>query len=140
MAWRTAHFTLEEFTRSDTADKLHIDNTPSADVVLNLCVLASQVLEPVRRAWRKPMIITSGYRSEELNKTVGGVKGSYHTKGMACDIRITEQLEGETLARFLNEMPLCDLCLIEHKGNSIWLHVQFRYEGARHRIDTKYKA
>ena len=81
------HFKKEEFTYSITAQHLGIDNTPSKEAVTNLERLVSRVLDPLREAWGSPIIVTSGYRCEELNKRVGGVKTSYHLRGMAADIR-----------------------------------------------------
>lgn len=140
MAWRTRHFELSEFTKSATAEKLGIDNTPTAQIVLNLCVLAAQVLEPVRQRLGVPFVITSGFRCPALNKAVGGKENSYHLTGCACDIRITSQKQGETIGKELINEPLCDLVLIEHKGSCLWLHVQFRYKDARHKFLKNYKA
>ena len=81
------YFTLDEFVRSATATAHGIDNTPSKEAVTNLELLVSRVLDPLREAWGSPIIVTSGYRCEELNKRVGGVKTSYHLRGMAADIR-----------------------------------------------------
>ena len=80
-------FTLEELTYSLTAEKNHIANVPTAEAVRNLELLTKCVLDPLREAWGSPIIVTSGYRCEELNKHVGGVKTSYHLRGMAADIR-----------------------------------------------------
>lgn len=80
------YFTLTELTHSDTAVSLGIDNTATPSVVTNLERLVSRVLDPLREAWGSSIIVTSGYRCEELNKRVGGVKTSYHLRGMAADI------------------------------------------------------
>lgn len=82
----TKHFTLKELTQSATAVRLGIDNTPSKEVISNLTELA-QLLEKIRTIYGKPMIVTSGYRCEKLNKAVGGAKGSQHRLGQAADIR-----------------------------------------------------
>ena len=81
------YFKIDEFVKSQTATAHSIQNVPSAEAVRNLELLVSRVLDPLREAWGGPIIITSGYRSEELNARVGGVKNSYHTRGMAADIR-----------------------------------------------------
>ena len=81
------HFKIDEFVKSQTATAHSIQNVPSAEAVRNLELLVSRVLDPLREAWGGPIIITSGYRSEALNARVGGVKNSYHTRGMAADIR-----------------------------------------------------
>ena len=85
--WEGVYFTLSELTYSSTATAHSIQNVPTAEAVRNLELLVSRVLDPLREAWGGPIIITSGYRSEELNARVGGVKYSYHTRGMAADIR-----------------------------------------------------
>jgi len=82
------HFTLQEFVTSNTAIRKGIDNTPSAEVVKNLRELCNQVLEPLREKLAKPVKVTSGYRSEKLNKLIGGAKNSQHCKGEAADIHV----------------------------------------------------
>ena len=85
--WEGVYFTLDEFVRSQTATAHGIANVPTAEAVKNLERRVSRVLDPLREAWGTPIIVTSGYRCEELNKRVGGVKTSYHLRGMAADIR-----------------------------------------------------
>lgn len=81
----TEHFTLDEFLVSETAARLGIDNTPTPEVLSNLTRLAT-VLEDVRARLGKPIIITSGYRSPELNKAVPGSSWkSMHQYGLAAD-------------------------------------------------------
>ena len=82
----TEHFTLEELIKSSTADRLKIDNTPTKSIISNLTEVA-QLLEKIRTTYGKPIIVTSGYRSEALNKAVGGSKTSQHRLGQAADIR-----------------------------------------------------
>ena len=82
----TEHFTLEELTNSPTANRLHIDNFPSDKIISSLMEL-SELLEKIRNIYNKPIVVTSGYRCEKLNKAVGGVKTSQHMKGEAADIR-----------------------------------------------------
>ena len=86
------YFTLDEFVRSATATAHGIANVPTAEAVKNLERLVSRVLDPLREAWGSPIIVTSGYRCEELNKRVEGVKTSYHLRGMAADIRPRNRL------------------------------------------------
>lgn len=73
------HFTLHELIRSETADKLGIVNVPNFAQVQLLALFVDSLLEPLREAAQRPIIITSGYRCEKLNEAVGGVRGSYHT-------------------------------------------------------------
>ena len=79
------HFSLEELVASETAARQGIDNTPDARALTNLIRLA-ETLERVRRALDgHVMTITSGYRSEELNRVIGGSKDSMHMQGLAAD-------------------------------------------------------
>lgn len=80
------HLTLREVTKSNTADRRGIDNTPTDEHLENLKVVAEKVFEPLRNHFGVPIGISSGYRSEELNKAVRGSKTSHHCKGMALDI------------------------------------------------------
>lgn len=81
------HFTLEELTASDYAVRHGLDNTPPADIMDNLRRVAA-VLELVRAAVGKPVIVTSGYRSPVVNAGVGGTGTSAHCQGLAADIKV----------------------------------------------------
>lgn len=86
------HFTFKEFTRSATAERLGIDNQPEhngeQDAYARIELLVVKLLDPIRDYVAEPIYINSGYRSQELNKAVGGVHDSQHRKGQAADIRI----------------------------------------------------
>ena len=84
MTHLSIHFTLEEFTLSQTAIRKGIKNDPPPDVVENLRRLA-RVMENVRTLLGSPVLISSGYRSPELNEAVGGSKKSAHCRGLAAD-------------------------------------------------------
>jgi zinc D-Ala-D-Ala carboxypeptidase len=84
MTQLTAHFTLEELTRSNTGERLGIDNTPDLNTVAHLTITAMG-LEKVRALLGAPLNIDSGYRCEALNKAVGGVPDSAHVSGYAAD-------------------------------------------------------
>lgn len=78
------HFTLEELIRSDVATRKGINNYPYPDVLENLKLLASK-LEVVRAILGRSVLVSSGYRCEELNAAVGGSKTSTHMTGLAAD-------------------------------------------------------
>ena len=78
------HFSLEELTHSDTATRLGIDNTPTAEIIDNLTFLAKE-LEYVRDILNTPMLISSGFRCYALNDHLGSKRTSSHTKGLAVD-------------------------------------------------------
>ena len=81
------HFTLEEFTFSQTAVRNGLDNTPSPAVIANLQNLCNNLLEPLRLRVG-PIKISSGYRCSLLNKRVGGASNSDHLYGCAADILV----------------------------------------------------
>ena len=80
------YFTLDELIHSDTADRLGIDNSPTSEAVQCIDDLVTNVLDRLRSEWNHPIIVTSGYRCNELNAAVGGTRNSQHLKGQAADI------------------------------------------------------
>lgn len=82
------YFKLEELLKSDTALVSQIENLPSWADVKRLQELAAYVLDPIREAWGQPLIVTSGYRSPQLNAAVGGVCTSAHMVGCAVDVAL----------------------------------------------------
>ena len=98
------NFTWEEFVASDTAKKHGIINQITDwDVRDNIIALVENVLQPLRDAYGKPITINSGYRCPALNKAVGGVATSQHTKGQAADCGCDDPL---ALARLLLDLGL----------------------------------
>ncbi len=96
----TKNFTIQELTKSATATRLKIDNTPSQRIIKNLTELATKVLQPIRDKYGKPIIVTSGYRCEQLNKAVGGVTFSQHCQGQAADIKSVSDSVDDNKALF----------------------------------------
>lgn len=133
------HFSLQEMTRSQWANRHHEPNTPGPREVENLGVLCTEVLEPARTMYGHPLIINSGYRTLKVNRAVGGKPGSYHVQGKAADIACSSEEQARILARILNMQPLTDLTLLEHKDGSLWIHVQWSVK-PRHILDLNYKA
>lgn len=125
MNWK--YFKLEEFIRSNTAEKFNIDNTPGKYELENLNNLVSNILDPLREYLKNPIKITSGYRSYLLNKMVGGVKNSHHLSGKAADIvpiNLNFDEFVEKVKEFLKDKEFCQ-CIIEKKGNSRWIHISY---------------
>lgn len=126
------NFTLEELIRSDTAKKLGISNEPNDYCKENLRTLCEKVLQPARDEYGKPIRISSGYRSERLNRAVGGVPNSFHLYGQAADIICDSAEEMACLARILVKQEKTDLVIIESAKGKMWIHVQWR-QNPRHR-------
>ena len=80
------NFEMKEFTRSNTAERKGIANNPTPEAVKAIENLVINLLQPLRVMYGKRMVINSGYRCPELNKAVGGVPTSQHTKGEAVDV------------------------------------------------------
>lgn len=132
------HFKLSEFVRSSTATARGIDNTPTLDVVSNLRQLCIHVLEPLRAfanqssplgGDKRGVVISSGYRSQELNKAVGGARESNHLYGYAADIRIPNMETGRTWFRWMMQNLHFDELIWERASSTsstYWIHVAFR--------------
>lgn len=134
-------FTLRELIKSSTASRNHIDNTPSAEIIQNLQYGVDMVLDPLRRLYGKPIIITSGYRCPELNKRVGGVANSWHTQGNAADIHVASLTEATKIFSNLQKIPSVDTALFEHSTSGQWLHVQWSMDKTpRHHFNFNYIA
>lgn len=123
----TEHFTYEELTRSATADRHNIDNTPTEDIEKNLVELA-HVLEKIRQRYNKPIIVTSGYRCKKLNDIVKGSKTSQHVKGQAADIRTISDTKEDNKELFMTIMGMIIQKDIEvgqliDEYNYNWIHV-----------------
>lgn len=118
------YFTLDELTRSRTATRLGIDNTPTTEATACLKLLVEHVLDPLRQAWGRPIAVTSGYRCPQLNKAVGGVPGSQHLLGQAADIVAGSPRDNARLYKLLQQLRLpVDQAIDEH-GHQ-WLHVSY---------------
>lgn len=127
------YFTIQELTASATAKRKGIDNTPDAKATANLTALVANVLDPLREAWGKPIVVTSGFRSVKLNRAVGGAARSQHTKGQAADIRtLSDRVwENRQLFELVQKLGLPFDQLID-EYNYDWVHVSFA-EGANRR-------
>lgn len=138
---KSDYFTLQEFIRSTTAARLKIDNTPTNEILRNLQYGVSMILDPLRRIHQQPIIITSGFRCEKLNKAVGGVANSWHTKGNAADIHIKDENEAREIFNILKTLTSVDTVLFEHSRSSQWIHIQWDMtKTPRHHYNFNYKA
>ena len=119
------YFSIRELTRSDTARRLGIDNTPSDSIKKNLTLFIEKVLDPIREDWGSPIIVSSGYRCPELNKAVGGVKTSGHLYGFCADLQVKGDLRkfSNFVIEWMKEHQMkFDQIIWEKSGNVTWLH------------------
>jgi uncharacterized protein YcbK (DUF882 family) len=94
------YFNLKELIKSTIAIARGIINIPNKNEEANLIALVDNVLDPLREAYDKPIIVISGYRNEQLNRMIGGSKTSQHVKGQAVDIRSVEDTYEENKKLF----------------------------------------
>lgn len=118
------YFTIKELCKSSTAEQLKIDNSPTQDIIANLTALVDNILDPLRIAYRKPIIVNSGYRCEALNKAVGGSKTSQHRYGLAGDITGGSKQENKKLFELVKKLNLPFDQLIDESDFS-WIHVSY---------------
>jgi len=124
----SANFSLKELTKSDTATRLGIDNTPDAETIDNLKTLCEKVLQPVREHFGKSVTVNSGYRSPESNAAVGGSKTSDHCRGYAADIEISGVPNAELAQWIMDNLDYTQLILefyTQGIPDSGWVHVSY---------------
>jgi len=124
----SANFTLKELTRSDTADRLDIDNTPNEEQIESLRLLCENILQPVRDHFGKPVKISSGFRCSALNQATGGSSNSDHCRGQACDFEI-DGVSNPDLAQWIADNLKYTQLILEFytqgQPNSGWVHASF---------------
>ena len=108
------HFSLMELTKSQTAERLGIDNTPDDVAIGNLASMCDSILEPIRAHYGVPFSPSSAYRSEELNKAIGGSVNptSAHVRGLAVDIELPG-VSNPDLARWVQNNLVFDQLILE---------------------------
>jgi hypothetical protein len=124
----SANFTLKELTKSDTATRLGLDNTPDEETIENLKLLCEKVLQPVREHFGQSVTVNSGYRSPESNAAVGGSKTSDHCKGQAADIEINGVANPDLAQWIMDNLEYTQLILefyTQGQPNSGWVHVSY---------------
>lgn len=123
------NFSLQEMTKSQTALRRGIDNTPTPDKIDPLTMLCEKVLQPVRDHFDRPVTITSGYRSPELCMAIGSKPTSQHTKGQAADFEVPGVSNME-VAKWISENLEFDQLILEcyTGGNTGWIHCSYVHE------------
>ena len=137
------NFSLIELTKSQTAERKGIDNTPSTEHQENLKSLCEMILQPIRDHFGQVVSVSSGYRSPELCVAIGSSTQSQHAKGEASDFEIFG-VSNKELADWINENLDYDQLILEYwKGedepNSGWVHCSYTNGSNRKQYLRAYK-
>lgn len=138
------HLELAELIRSESAKRQGISNMPTPEHIENFKLLAEKVFEPIRVNFRCPIHISSGYRSKELNKCIGGSLTSQHCSGEAIDIDMDGSLQGITnkmVFDYIKESLEFDQLIWEFgsDSNPDWVHVSYESTGKQRKQILKAK-
>lgn len=121
------NFSLDELTKSEAAIRLGLDNSPTQEIISNLQELTVHILQPIRDKFG-PVVVTSGYRSPDVNKAIGGSATSDHCKGQAADFEVLGK-DNRELAMWVSEnMQFTQLILEFYKPgvpDSGWVHCSY---------------
>jgi zinc D-Ala-D-Ala carboxypeptidase len=124
------HLYLAEVIRSESAKRYGISNMPTEEHIANFKLLADNIFEPIRNHFKCPILISSGYRSKDLNNKIGGSKTSQHCFGQAIDIDMDGTDYGVTNADIFkyikSDLPFCQLIWeFGTDSNPDWVHVSY---------------
>ena len=127
------NLSLAEVTKSTTAKRLGIDNTPDDWTTENLRKVAEHIFQPLRDAFKCPIYVSSGYRSAELNTAIGGSRRSQHVEGRALDLDadVYGRCTNSQIFDWIRENLEFDQLVWEFgdQDNPDWVHVSFVYDG-----------
>lgn len=130
------NFSISELVKSDIAKQNHISNIPNIEQLDNMLNLIFYCLQPVRNSIKAPMIITSGFRCEKLNKLVGGAPNSNHLSGCAADFVIKEITPKKIVEIISNSDIAFNELINEHDK---WVHISYLKRGNKRKIINIYK-
>ena len=132
------NLSLSEVIKSSTAIKNNIPNEPTKQHLQNLIILAENVFQPIREHFVRPIYISSGYRSKELNKLIGGASRSQHSKGEAIDIDNDHRnsVSNREIFDYIKDNLEFDQLIFEAgtKEDPAWVHVSFRKGMNRNKV------
>ena len=139
----TENFSLNELTKSQTAERKGIDNTPSAEHQDNLKSLCEMILQPIRDHFGQGVSVSSGYRSPELCVAIGSSTQSQHARGESADFEIFG-VSNKELADYIDQNLDYDQLILEYwKGeeepNSGWVHCSYTNGNNRKQYLRAYK-
>jgi zinc D-Ala-D-Ala carboxypeptidase len=127
------NLTLAEVTKSTTAKRLGIDNTPDEWTTENLRQVAINIFQPLREAFGCPIYVSSGYRSAELNTAIGGSTRSQHVEGRALDLDadVYGGCTNSQVFNWIKDNLEFDQLIWEFgdQDNPDWVHVSYVYDG-----------
>lgn len=112
---------MSELIHSDTAVRQNINNMPDINSLDCMLDLIFYCLQPLRDKLGKPMIVSSGYRNSQVNKLVGGVSTSQHTKGQAADFTVP----GMTIAQVIDFIKKSNIEYDQLIDERTWVHISF---------------
>jgi hypothetical protein len=139
MTQLTKNFSLHELTKSETAARHDMDNTPGPAEIANLTELAGKVLQPIRDHFAKGVHVNSGFRHPDVNAKVGGSKTSDHCKGQAADIEIPGVANADLAAWIRDNMEFTQLILEFYTPgipDSGWVHVSYDPNNLKKQVMT----
>jgi zinc D-Ala-D-Ala carboxypeptidase len=134
---------LAEMIRSESAKRLGISNQPTEEHIENMKRFAMMVFEPIRARFDTPIYISSGYRSEKLNKAIKGSLTSQHCSGEAADIDMdgSSVITNADVFHYIKDNLEFDQLIWEFgdKNNPDWVHVSYKDEGNRKEVLAAYR-
>lgn len=123
------YFLLSEFVNSNVAARNNINNSPNAEERKNMKDLCVNVLDPVREHFNRPVVLSSGFRSKELNTKVRGSKTSDHRFGCAADFEI-KGISNYEVAKWIEDNLEYKQLILEFnepsQPNSGWIHCSYK--------------
>ena len=128
----SAHFSLRELTKSQTAERLGIANEPDDEAVENLIILCDMILEPVRNHYDTPFVPNSGFRCLDLNRAIGSSDTSQHTTGEAVDFEVPGVPNKDLALWVQDNCKFAQLILEFYKDDdpaSGWVHCSYVIDG-----------
>tara|TARA_R110002012_G_scaffold99317_1_gene237243 strand:+ start:2390 stop:2893 length:504 start_codon:yes stop_codon:yes gene_type:complete len=147
----TKNFTLSELTKSNTALRLGIDNTPTKEGIIKLRLYATEILQPLRDVLGA-IRITSGYRSPQLSEAIGSSSNSQHCRYEACDMQYVKRGKMDNLKIYNALIDLdidYDQCILEFgnpaptlekdTGYPSWVHLSWKITDNRRQTLVAYK-
>lgn len=137
------NLSLAEVVRSETAKRLDIDNNPTKEHLDNLKAIAENVFQPIRDHFNCPIHVSSGYRSEDLNRAIRGSKTSLHMQGCALDLDMDfTNVSNTEVFNYIKDNLEFDTLIWEFNnedGSPKWVHVSYREGKNRKQVIEAYR-